>query len=214
MSKISTFDKIDNYLKDKKPSELSLVFMMVFAAIGLIIYTYAFPVTEKILKKTQKSQKAMQTKLNQERSYLNSVTRNGDDKFLIKKAQQDIKIQKNILEETKLANSYVDNKLKELSYLLFNDKNWAKFLDSITLVAQQNDINIKLIENKFNEPNIQKIEQVLSVNLDFNGNFKNVMKFINILEESELVVDIYNMKLESQDKINGNLNIAVWGMKY
>lgn len=41
------------------------------------------------------------------------------------------------------------------------------------------------------------------------------MKFINAIEESELVVDIYDFNCTASHKnIEGQLNIAVWGMKY
>ena len=210
----STFDKIDNYLKGKKSSELSLVFFMVFAAIGFVIYSSLFPVTEKMLKKTTNSHKSINTKLSQERAYLNSVTRNGDKNFIVKKMSIEVNKQKKILEDTKYANAYVDTKLKELSYLLFNDKNWAKFLDSITFIAQKYGIEIALISNSFFEPNLQEIKQVLTVQINFSGEFKNILKFVNELEESELVVDINNLKLESSDTITGTLDIAVWGMKY
>jgi Tfp pilus assembly protein PilO len=210
----STFDKIDNYLKGKKSSELSLVFFMVFAAIGFVIYSSLFPVTEKMLKKTTNSHKSINTKLSQERAYLNSVTRNGDKNFIVKKMSIEVNKQKKILEDTKYANAYVDTKLKELSYLLFNDKNWAKFLDSITFIAQKYGIEIGLISNSFFEPNLQEIKQVLTVQINFSGEFKNILKFVNELEESELVVDINNLKLESSDTITGTLDIAVWGMKY
>ena len=210
----STFDKIDNYLKEKKSSELSLIFLIVFIAIGFVIYSTAFPVTEKILKKTKNSHKSIQAKLSQEKAYLNSVTRNGDKNFVIKKMTQDVKKQKLILEDTKYTNAYVDNKLKELSYILFNDENWAKFLDSITFIGKKYGIEITLISNSFFEPNLQEIKQVLTVKIDFSGEFNNIVKFINELEESKLVVDINNIKLESSDTINGSLDIAVWGMKY
>jgi len=214
MSGPSTFDKIDNYLKGKKSSELSLIFFMIFATIGFVIYSSLFPVTEKILKKTKNTHKSIHSKLNQEKAYLNSVTRNGDKNFTIKKMDLEVKKQRKLLEDTKYANAYVDTKLKELSYLLFNDKNWAKFIDSIAFIGKKYGVGIALIANSFFEPNLQEIKQVLTVQVDFDGEFKNILKFINELEESELVVDINNLNLESSDTITGTLNIAVWGMKY
>ena len=214
MGGLSTFDKIDNYLKGKKSSELSLVFLMVFVAIGFVVYSSLFPVTEKILKKTKNSHKSINSKLNQEKAYLNSVTRNGDKNFVIKKMSLEVNKQKQLLEDTKYANAYVDTKLKELSYLLFNDKNWANFIDSIAFIAQKYGIEIALISNSFFEPNLQEIKQVLTVQINFNGEFKNILKFINELEESKLVVDINNLNLESSDTITATLDIAVWGMKY
>ena len=214
MSGPSIFDKIDNNLKVKKSSELSLIFLMVFVTIGFVIYSSVFPVTEKMLKQTKSAHKSIQSKLSQEIAYLNSVTRNGDKNFIVKKMTREVNKQKKLLEETKYANAYVDKKLKELSYLLFNDKNWAKFLDSITFKAQKYGIEIELISNKFFEPNLQEIKQVLTVHINFNGKFRNILKFINELEESELVVDINNLKLKSSDTIDTTLDIAVWGMKY
>lgn len=214
MDNISTLDKIDNYLKDKKSSELSLLFLIVFVAIGFIVYSYIFPVTEKKLKRTINTHKSIKSKLAQEKAYMRSVTRNGDKNFVIKKMMQEVKKQKSQLDKVEYANAYVDTKLKNLSYLLFNDKNWAKFLDSITFLARKYNIKLKLISNSFFEPNLQQIKQVLTINLEFDGDFKNVMKFINKLEESKLVVDINHLKLESSDTINGSLDIAVWGMKY
>ena len=214
MDNISILDKIDNYLKDKKSSELSLLFLIVFVAIGFIVYSYIFPVTEKKLKRTINTHKSIKSKLAQEKAYMRSVTRNGDKNFVIKKMMQEVKKQKSQLDKVEYANAYVDTKLKNLSYLLFNDKNWAKFLDSITFLARKYNIKLKLISNSFFEPNLQQIKQVLTINLEFDGDFKNVMKFINKLEESKLVVDINHLKLESSDTINGSLDIAVWGMKY
>ncbi len=214
MSGPSTFDKIDDYLKNKKSSELSLVFLMVFVGIGFVLYSTLYPVTEKILKKTQNSHKNIKSKLSQERAYLKSVTMNGNKNYVINKMHLEVNKQKNILKDIKYRNVYVDKKLKELSYLLFNDKNWARFLDSIAYVAQKYGVEITLIDNQFYKPTLQEIKQVLTVKVNFNGEFKNILKFINELEESDLVIDINNFDLKSSDTITGAIDIAVWGMKY
>ncbi len=215
MSSFDTlFDRIDAFFYGKKSSEVSLLFLIVFVFIAFISYSYIFPVTDKMLKQTTRLSKEMEKKLFDENAYLKSVSKDGDEEFFIKKVKQDIEKAKRSLEETTLANAYIDTKLKELSYLLFNDENWANFLDSITQLAKDNHVSIKVIENKINEPSIQKIEQILNLKVDFAGNFANTMKFINAIEESELVVDIYELKCEGQKNIEGHLNIAVWGMKY
>lgn len=214
MIKPNTFDKIDNFLKDKKSSELSLLFLILFVVIGFVVYSSVFPVTEKMLKKTKNSHKSINSKLNQEIAYLNSVTRGGDENYIIKKMTTEVDKQKQILSDTKFANAHVDKRLKELSYLLFNDKNWAKFIDSIALIGQKYGVKLRLIGSSFFEPNLQEIKQVLTVKVDFHGDFIDILKFINELEESDLVVDINNLNLESSDTIVGTLDVAVWGMKY
>jgi len=210
----SLLDKIDLFFKDKKSSEIYLIFAMAFAVVGFLFYSYLFPVTEKMLDQSMRNSKDIQRKLHDEQVYLASVSRDGDTTFLIKKVKSDIENSKLLLEKTITMNDYVDNKLKDLSYLLFNDENWAKFLNSITQLAQKYSVHIKVIENKINEPSIQKIEQILTLKVGFNGSFANIMRYMNAIEESELVVDIYELNCTGQSNIEGQFNIAVWGMKY
>jgi len=208
------FEKIDNSLSQKKESELALIFLMIFVFIGFIAYFYLFPITDKKLKQTKRNLISMNKKVQNEKNYLRSVTRHGDERFYIKKAANELKSAKVLLEKTTYINTYVDSKLKDLSNILFNNQNWAKFLDSITLLAAKNHVKIKIIENKINEPSLQKIEQILNLKVEFNGKFKNVMNFINQVEESRLVVDIDEMNLKGASGIDGFINIGVWGMKY
>jgi len=210
----SLLDKIDLFFKDKKNNEIYLIFAMVFAVIGFIFYSYLYPVTEQILNQSMRNAKEVEKKLHDEQAYLVSVSRDGDATFLIKKVKSDIENSKLLLEKTIYMNDYVDNKLKNLSYLLFNDENWAKFLNTISQLAQKYSVRIKVIENKINEPSIQKIEQILTLKVTFNGSFANTMKYMNAIEESELVVDIYELNCTGQKDIEGQFNIAVWGMKY
>lgn len=207
-------DKIDHFFEGKKNSEVYLIFSMVFVLVGFLFYSYLFPVTDNMLNKTIRNAKEVEKKLRDEQIYLASVSRDGDETFMIKKFKNDIENSKVLLEKTTYNNIYVDGKLKELSYLLFNNENWAKFLHSITQLAQQYGVRIKVIENKINEPTLQKIEQILTVKVDFNGPFANTMKFMNAIEESELVVDIYELSCTGKKNIEGQFNIAVWGMKY
>ncbi|WP_331775909.1 hypothetical protein [Sulfurospirillum sp. 1612] len=210
----SIFEKLDIALSTKKSSEVSLILLMIFVFIGFISYAYVFPITDKKLKYTKRNLNTMEKKVAAEKNYLRSVTRNGDTHYYVNQARKDIEKAKTHLTDTTNMNTYIDNKLKNLSYLLFNNQNWAKFLDSITLLAQKNKVKVKIIENSINKPNLQKIEQILTLKVEFNGKFKNVMKFINEIEESKLVVDIYDLNLKGAAGIDGYVNIAVWGMKY
>ncbi len=211
----STFDRIDSFLLGKKKSEITLIFFVAFVFLGFISYSYMSPITDRRLKQTISSSEDMNRKLTAEKQYLASVSKDGDETYAIKAAMQVIENTKALWETTHATNTYVDEKLKQLSYLLFNNKDWANFLNSITQLAQENAIKIKIIDSNVSEPNIQKIEQVLNLKIKFNGEFYSTMKFINSIEESRLVVDIYDFNCTAEKKnLDGTLNIAVWGMKY
>ena len=211
----NTFDRIDHFFINKKKSETLLIFLLVFVFVGFISYSYVFPMTDSKLKQTTRISEDIDKKLLDEKNYLASVSRDGNENYMIEKTKQDIEKSKVLFEKTHLANGYVDEKLKQLSYLLFNNKDWANFLNTITQLAQKYAIHIKVIDNKVNEPNVQKIEQILNLKVEFNGDFYSTMKFVNAIEESELVVDIYEFNSTAVKKnLEGIMNIAVWGMKY
>ena len=211
----NTFDRIDHFFINKKKSETLLIFLLVFVFVGFISYSYVFPMTDSKLKQTTRMSEDINKKLFDEKNYLASVSKDGDENYKINNEKQSIENLKILFEKTHLANSYVDEKLKQLSYLLFNNKDWANFLNTITQLAQKYAIHIKVIDNKVNEPNVQKIEQILNLKVEFNGDFYSTMKFVNAIEESELVVDIYEFNSTAVKKnLEGIMNIAVWGMKY
>lgn len=207
-------EKIDLFFQGKKTSETYLIFMMMFSLIGFLFYSFLFPITDKALSQTLRNTKEIEKKLREENVYLESISSESDATFFIKKMNSEIQNSKLRLEKTLYINTYIDNKLKDLSYLLFNEKNWADFLYSITDYAQKYSVNIKVIDNKINEPNMQKIEQILILKVYFSGSFTNIMKFMNAIEESELVVDISEFNWSGKKNIEGQFTISVWGMKY
>ena len=208
------FEKLDSYFNGKKPSEATIIMLFAAIFVAYISYLLAFEPADKIFKSAQRNYQQISAQYNNEVQYANSITVNGDKQFHIKRLNQEIEQGIIDLERITYTNGYVDNKLKELSYLLFNDKNWANFLDHLAELAQTNRVELISISNEFKEPTLQKIEQVLTVSLELKGRYKDVLKFINEVEESQLVVDLYRMDLLSGSPLDGNISIAVWGMKY
>ncbi len=214
MASNKLFDKIDNALKDKKDSELYIVYIGIFIVLAAISYLYIFPISHKMLSISKEQVMTMTNKVNKERNYINSKTVNGDKNYYIKKEKKKIEMLKTQLSNVNYANGYIDNKLKSLSYLLDDDTNWANFIDSIAANARKYNVNVNFIKSQFNKINYKKVEQVLDIKVDANGRFNNIMKFVNSVEESKLVVDVSDLNMTVKKGINVNFNIAVWGMKY
>ena len=60
-----------------------------------------------------------------------------------------------------------------------------------------------------------KIEQILDINVSVDGNYKDIIGYINAIEESKLVVDVNGIDINSTNgKLKGNMGIYIWGMKY
>lgn len=210
MKQQDLFEKIDEYFKNKKQSEIFLVAIAIAAAIGFIVYLYVFPMAKKYLNTSINNNQNITQMLFDETNYIKGI----ENSNMIGDLNMQIQQITNNLKETKQTNIYINKKLQELSYLLFDNENWAKFLDNISVLAQKNNITILKISNKINELNKNKVEQILNVHVKFKGEFKDIIKMINKLEESMLIVDIYDIALDAKEKIQGSLDIAVWGIVY
>jgi len=219
MKKDNTLVKIDNYFDGKKPSEVTLMLIMALVLSGVIAYYAVIQYAEDYYDNSMLTNSQTTDELNKVNAYLDSVSqnndRNNDRNFKINQKQNELKQRQNELADAKSMNQYFDNKLRELSYLIFNEQSWADFLDSLALLANKNNVKITKIVNTFKEPNAQKIEQILDINVSVDGNYKDIIGYINAIEESKLVVDVNGIDINSTDgKLKGNMGIYIWGMKY
>jgi len=55
----------------------------------------------------------------------------------------------------------------------------------LAFLANKNNVKITKIINTFKEPNAQKIEQVLDVNISVDGDYRDIVSYINAIEESK-----------------------------
>ena len=219
MKKDNIFTKIDSYFDDKKPSEVSVMLLASLILSGVVIYYAIMPYAQEYLDNAMSENSSVTTKLNEVNGRLDSLSlnndRNSDRNFKINQEKNDIGQLQIKLANTQKMNQYFDDKLKELSYLIFSEQSWADFLDNLALLANKNNVKITKISNTFKEPSAEKIEQMLDINISVDGGFKDIVGYINSIEESKLVVDVNNIDINSTNgKLNGNLGVYVWGMKY
>ncbi|CZE49181.1 hypothetical protein [Campylobacter geochelonis] len=218
MKKDNTLDKIDGYFEDKKDSEVQMYLIFAFIIIGFLVYLIAFQPAEDYFNQKQSELNSITTKLNEVDNYLASVsgpTKN-DRNYEINIMQRRVQQEKDNLEMLKHSNEYFDKKLVEISYLTYNKQNWAKFLDSLTASAQENDIKIYSLHSDAKDLEVKKVQEVLDVNINAEGGFNNFLKYISAIEESDMVVDVNGLDINgtSGNLIGGNIKISVWGMKY
>jgi Tfp pilus assembly protein PilO len=204
------FDQIDEFFNSKKPSEATMFMGVIALGIAYGVYQFVFMSTDESLKNTQNQIATVKQKINTEKNYLNTHS-----VASLNKLKLDLKQKKIAFDDTLYKMSYVDNTLTELSYLLFDDQAWANFVDNISYLAKKYHVNIQEIGNKFYTPTFQKITHVVEVDVKSNAKLKNMVKFLNAIEESPLVVDVNDIKLNKpKENVEGTFRIAVWGMKY
>lgn len=209
-------DKIDDYFMTKSANEVSIIFFGTFAAVAFVIYMLFFDPSISSKTDAQTTYDSLKSRIFQADTTLANLAPNGDENFKINEELSRLNGLKTNLEDIRNTNIYFDKKLTEISYILFNEHNWANFLDGLSTLARDNGIKIISIANEFKNPTLQKIEQVLNISINLEGKFENILSYINAIEESKLIVDIKKINLGPLQNGNlaGKIEISLWGMKY
>jgi len=213
MNQENILEKLDSFLLTKKQNERIIIYLSIFLILFVLSFQYLFPITKKMVQKSKTKKQEIENNIKEDKDYIASITINGDKEFLIKKLNKEIEQLKTKFTKIKDNNDYLDLKIKSIKNLIYNEKNWAKFLDSIAKKGIDNGVDIKFISNKFIN-NSKNFGHVLEIEIECNGDFKNTIGFINSIEESDLVVDIYGVKMKSDFNIQTYLKVSVWGIKY
>ncbi|SMC09634.1 hypothetical protein [Nitratiruptor tergarcus] len=210
---MSMLKQIDNFFQNRKSSEKILIYFTIAIAIFAFSYQYFFPMSEKMYKNAAEQKKVIETKINLDRAYIKAVTVNGDENFYIKKYDKDLQNLKEKYKQVIDKKRYIDYKIKELSYLLYNKKKWAEFFDSLTQIATRNGIEINYILNNFLDAT-KTFGHVLEVEISCKGDFKNIVAYINDIEQSDLVVDVYALHISGKSPLESIFKVSVWGINY
>lgn len=207
---IELLEKLDNFFNNKKTTEAYLFMILPIFVLGYITYEMIIPATTQKyetaktqLEKTQKDIQNLQAKLQR-------LTVNGDKMYRVKVLEKKNSDLKEEIVKLNDASSYIDGQMVRISDILFNKQSWSKFLDSITQKAQENQITVKTIENRFiNQQG--EFGHVLEIAVKGSGSFSNMLNFLANIEKSELLVDVYGIDLESSQTIDAAFDISVWG---
>lgn len=219
MRQQTSLDKLDLYLEGKSANEVQVYNLAVFALIAFLVWYLFVPGAESYYEGEQASNDKIIADLNRENNYLMSVscpnTLEGDRQCKVNNKKRELNIAKSNLQDIKDYNNHFTDKLYELSTLTYNAENWAKFLDSLTTIANDNNVKIKAITSSPKVILVKDVAPVLDIGVQFAGQFNKVLSFLNSIEESKLVVDINKMDLNSTSTgIFGDINIAIWGIKF
>jgi len=207
---------LDAYFAPKKENEKWMMILGVAALIAYIAYTYLLPYTEDKYKKTEREKQTIQSSIINNNTYLNSITVSGDRDYYIKKYDNDILLKGQKIVDTKKKITFIDQNLEKLSDMLFNERSWSKFLNSVTRKAELQSIDIHYIKNKYVD-NKGSFGHVLEIAVGCKGEYPNIVKFINELEQTTLVTDIYGTKITAEantSNVFADINISVWGINH
>ncbi len=200
--------KIDSSFKDKTQRDIYMIYIMIFAAIFAFSYLLFWETSENDFIKKNDQISDIRTKINNDQIFLKI-----NPSVKIDMLEQDIKKAELDLVVIKDNNGYIKNKLEDISSLIYDERAWGEYLDSISKNAQIYNVKILEFTNEYGQTN-KSFGHVLDIKLKTTANYKNTLKFINSLEQSELVVDIHDLHIYKDEDMYSDINISVWGISY
>ncbi len=208
-------EKLDNYFNVKKDTEKNIIIF----GVGILIFVFAYyillPMAEDRYSRTKQEKQQIKKILDEQKNYMRSITVNNDKDYYVKQYDQElIKIKKSIVDLTFKIN-LIDESMKKLSDMIFNEKSWSNFLNSITGKAEAHNIDVLKINNEKIDTNSTNFGHVLKIQIQCQGQYKDIIKFIHELEQTKLVTDVYSSTLQPNNKktaIVADLNVSVWGV--
>lgn len=209
-------EALDIYFAPKKESEKWVVILGLAAVIAYLGYELLLPYTEDLYKKSERSKKSIQKSITDNNIYLNSITVGGDREYYVKKFDNDIVVKKKKIVDTTNKIKFIDSNLEKLSDMLFNQKSWSKFLNSVTHKAEIQNVNLEYITNDYVDNN-GSFGHVLEIGIGCKGEYKNIVKFMNELEQNILVTDIFQSEMVSDTNSSytvADIHISVWGINH
>ncbi len=213
---VNFLNGLDSFFEHKTENEKWMMIIMVTAVIGYISYSFFYPFAEDKFNQAHNRNNSLKKSIASHKQYLQSISQNGDRNYLVNKYENDIKTLDKKIATTNDEISFISVNLDDLSPLLFNKESWSKFLNSITKQAKRQSVAIDYIDNEYVDNN-GSFGHVLQIGVGCSGSYKNITKFINQLERSVLVTDIYGTHLyldKKETTVSADINISVWGINH
>ena len=200
--------RIDTSFKEKSQKDIYMTYIMIFSLIFAFSYLLFWDTSEADFKAKRAQVVSLENKISSDNRYLNQ---NPESK--ISQIENETQATHQKMLAFKENNIYIKEKIAEISALIYDEQTWGEYLHSISINAKQNNIKILDFTNKYSEKT-SSFGHILDINLQVTGNYKNTLKFINSLEQSDLVVDLHTLDIQAKNKLVSDLNISVWGITY
>jgi hypothetical protein len=211
-----TLERIDAYFEGKNSTERLLLIILPALLVGYLVWTLLTPQAEATFNRSVSEKKRAEKRLLEDKRYLQGITVNGDRNYHVKAYNKKIALAKKRADNYRSKIALLDKNLNKLSDMLFNQKSWSLFLDSITTRAHKREVEIVSIQNQYVDSN-GSFGHVLEVGLHCQGEFPGIVRFVNDLEQNTLVTDVYDSRIYTEPnntQVMADINISVWGVNH
>jgi Tfp pilus assembly protein PilO len=206
---LAFLNTLDSLLLQISKKELIYLYVMLVGIMFFLSYKFLFESSQYLLDETIKTDKTLSKEIREMKDYLMF-----HDDFELEQIKINMKKLSNETEMLKAQKDVVSNKIASLSEVIYSKESWTQFLNNLSIIAIESGIEILSIKNQFLETGQNKFDIRLKIELKTNSKFINIIKFMDKLESSKLIVNIDNLSMKiSQEGILGEFSLSIWGIK-
>lgn len=199
---------IDQSFAQKSEKDVKMIYVMVFVVLVMFSYLVFWDSSEKGYNDIKEASLKVQDKIAKDKQYLLI-----HPKSEIVRLNQDIAALNKKLVILKGENVYIKTEIEKIPELFYDQVTWGAFIDSIAENAKKHKVKLNFFANRLADDKT-KFGHVLNLEIKAEAPYKNMVKFINAIEKSKLVVDLHDIELEATTKLNLDLKLSVWGITY
>jgi Tfp pilus assembly protein PilO len=200
--------QIDQSMAEKEDREVYMLYFVVAGALIFLSYYFLWDSAELGYKKALKQRTVLEQKIRKDKAYLAS-----HPATMIVQIENQTKGLETQFKQFQDSNAYIKYQIEQISSLYYDEQAWGEYVDSIAYNAKKYGIKLQEYSNTFTD-NKDAFGHVLDINVKASGGYQNMLKYINSLEQSFLVVDLHDFDLSSKDSLYSDLHISVWGITY
>jgi len=199
---------IDQSFAQKSDKDVKMIYAMVFIVLVMFSYLVFWESAEKGYTDIKAASLKVQDKIAADKRYLLT-----HPESQIVKLNSEINDLNNRLTTLKAENVYIKSEIEKIPELFYDQETWGAFIDSIAENARKHKVKLNFFANRLASDKT-KFGHVLNLEIQAEAPYKNMIRFINSIEKSKLVVDLHDMDLEATDKLKLDLKLSVWGITY
>ncbi len=199
---------IDQSFAQKSEKDVKMIYAMVFIVLVMFSYLVFWESSEKGYNDIKAASLKVQDKIAKDKQYL---LVNPQSKIV--RLDQQINDLNKKLVILKSENVYIKAEIEKIPELFYDQETWGAFIDSIAESARKNKVKLNFFANRLASDKT-KFGHVLNLEIKAEAPYKNMVRFINEIEKSKLVVDLHDLELTATTKLDLDLKLSVWGITY
>jgi hypothetical protein len=210
---ISSIEKsltvLDEFFKNKKSSDIVLIFILPIIISAGLSYKLLFPICDKALFANKQMAMDLKDKIIGAKAFLGQSE--DPKQFAIFLNNKLSNLQKELV-EVKSKNEKTEIELSGIEFAYLDQDNVNSFLDAVAVFSSKSSVKIQKISSAFVDMNETVLKRKAVVEMSVNGDFKSIMYLIGDIENSNFLVRIDEAKLSRSKSVEAELTISIFGI--